>query len=174
MERAAKRFRRSTRSSRGAEEKQAAEFQWFKDVSFTKRLETIVGWCASKGIEVSFGKKPGGTYHTSEKRITIVGRASPEKQVYMLLHECGHHLVGYTEEDERFGMGYPHLEDSAVNTTFHHKLACLEEEIEAWNRGWRLAKRLGLGLDRGDFDRVRLACLKSYVRWANGRWKFRP
>ena len=52
-----------------------------------------------------------------------------------------------------------------VKRTFHHRMSCLEEEIEAWHRGWKLAVRLGLSVTREEFDVVRLDCLKSYVRW---------
>jgi len=133
------------------------------------KLATVVDWCNFKGLRVVFGKVCGGTYITGEKVIKLAGRASPEKQLYMLLHECGHHLIGFDGEDERFGMGYPYAEDPNVNATFHHRIACLEEEIEAWHRGWKLAKRLHLQLERQTFDKVRLECLRSYIKWANGR-----
>jgi hypothetical protein len=133
------------------------------------KLAAVIDWCSSKNIKVRFGKSVGASYNAIEKTITMAGRTSPEKQLYMLLHECGHHLVGFDEDDERFGMGYPYVEDSKVNTTFHHRVACLEEEMEAWHRGWRLSKRLHLNLDRPAFDKVRLDCLRSYIKWANGR-----
>lgn len=133
------------------------------------KMSTVIDWCSSKNITVQFGKKPGGVYNAVDRTITIAGRAAPEKQLYMLLHECGHHLIGFDEMDERFGMGYPFVEDPVVNTTFHHRVACLEEEMEAWNRGWRLSKRLHLQLEREAFDKVRLDCLRSYIKWVNGR-----
>ena len=173
LERAGARLRRATRRGASSETKKVAEEKWLNDVGYIHRMDALIGWCSSKGISVSFGKKGGATYLTSEKTITMAGRMSPEKQFYYLLHECGHHLIGYTEEDERFGMGYPKHEDASVNTTFQHKMACLEEEIEAWNRGWKLAKRLNLNVDRESFDFVRLDCLRSYVKWANGRWSLK-
>jgi len=120
---------------------------------------------------VQFGKKPGGIYNAVEKSITIAGRTAPEKQLYMLLHECGHHLIGFDKCDERFGMGYPYVNDPQINATFQHRIACLEEEIEAWHRGWRLAKRLQLDLKRDQFDKVKLECLRTYIKWANSRTK---
>jgi len=170
LERASARLRRGSKRGTSAEVKRIAEEKWAADSGNILRLEVLIGWCGSKGLTVRFGKKKGATYLTSDKSISVAGRMSPGKQLCYLLHECGHHLIGYTEEDERFGMGYPKYEDSSVNTTFQHKMACLEEEIEAWNRGWKLAKRLGLNIDRESFDVIRLDCLRSYISWANGRW----
>jgi len=168
-DRAWARFKRSTRKRKSKAQKSLAEQQWFLDAMCIDKLAAVVDWCSSKGISVKFGKKPGGIYNAIEKSITIAGRTAPEKQLYMLLHECGHHLVGFDEHDERFGMGYPYVADSDVNTSFHHRVACLEEEMEAWHRGWRLSKRLHLNLERERFDKVRLDCLRSYIKWANGR-----
>lgn len=166
-ERAWNKHKRCARSPKS--KRDVSEAQWYRDVLAITKLKSVVRWCASKSLVVNFGKRPGGTYDTFTRTIIIACRAAPEKQLYYLLHECGHHLIGFKEHDERFGMGYPKVDDPDHNGTFHHRFACLEEEIEAWNRGWRLAKRLRLRLSRQDFDKVRLECLKSYVRWANGR-----
>lgn len=169
IERACSRLRRSSRRGVNQERKQLAQAQWLSDITAIQQLEVLVDWCHQKGIRISFEKKEGATYYTAEKRVSVAGRMSPEKQLCMLLHECGHHLIGFVDGDDRFGMGYPHVGDDDVNTTFHHRLSCLEEEMEAWHRGWKLAGRLKLNLQRDVFDRVRLECLRSYVKWANGR-----
>lgn len=168
-DRAWARFKRSVRKGTSRKKKAAAEHQWYRDALHIDKMSTVIDWCSSKNITVQFGKKPGGVYNAVDRTITIAGRAAPEKQLYMLLHECGHHLIGFDEMDERFGMGYPFVEDPVVNTTFHHRVACLEEEMEAWNRGWRLSKRLHLQLEREAFDKIRLDCLRSYIKWVNGR-----
>lgn len=168
-DRAWARFKRSVPKGTSNKKKAYAENQWYRDALHIDKISTVIDWCAFKGIKVQFGKKSGGMYNTEDKSITLACRAAPEKQLYMLLHECGHHLIGFVEKDERFGMGYPYIQDPKVNTTFQHRLACLEEEIEAWNRGWRLSKRLRINLDRKYFDVVRLSCIRSYIKWANGR-----
>ena len=168
-DRAWARFKRCVRKGTSRKKKAAAEHQWYRDALHIDKMGAVIDWCSSKGIAVQFGKKPGGMYNAIDKTITIACRAAPEKQLYMLLHECGHHLIGFDEADERFGMGYPYVEDPQINTTFHHRVACLEEEMEAWQRGWRLSKRLHLNLEREQFDKVRLDCLRSYIKWVNGR-----
>jgi hypothetical protein len=142
------------------------ENQWVCDLLHINHLDTVVLWAASKGITVLFAKREHGVYDPHNKVVTITARANPEKQLYYLLHECGHHLIGMEELHVRFGMGYPRGNDPAVNRTFHHKVSCLEEELEAWHRGWKLSQRLGLNLDRAAFDQVRLECIRTYVKWA--------
>ena len=165
-QRAWARFCRATRrlSARDKKRQAVLELTWAKDVMSISDLASLVEWCGTRCIRVEFAKKPLGSYSTAEKVMTISSRLSPLGQVVVLLHECGHHLCGGADHHDRFGMGYPQTEP-AVKRTFHHRMSCLEEEIEAWHRGWKLAVRLGLNVSREDFDKVRLDCLKSYVRW---------
>jgi hypothetical protein len=160
------RLRRATGDGRPT---RSSEKKWAVDAYAIDDIERVVGWCDSRGIEVLFGRRSGGVYDEAAKKIIISAHAPPRKQLVYLLHECGHHLVSAAGvEDDRFKMGY----SSAVGAgdrTFVHKLAVLEEEFEAWHRGWRLAKRLELTLSREEFDTTRLECLKSYIRWTNRR-----
>jgi hypothetical protein len=141
-----------------------ANTRWYRESRAIEDLVHLVAWCGERGLEVDFAKRSMGVYHLDDKKITISCRLSPERQVAILLHECGHHLVGREEQHDRFGMGYPQTEPE-VTKTFHHRVACLEEEMEAWHRGWKLACRLGLKCDRALFDEVRLQCIRSYVKW---------
>lgn len=138
---------------------------WALDVLAISDLESLVSWCSSKKLKVAFVKKVGATYYPNSKEVLVSSRLSPPRQVAFLIHECGHHLIGMKEHSERFGMGYPQT-DPEVTKTFHHRVSCLEEEMEAWHRGWKLAGRLGLSISREFFDEVRLECLRSYIKWS--------
>lgn len=140
------------------------ELEWALDVLAISDLGTIIEWCKEKKLKVLFAKKSNGTYHSQSKEIFISSRLSPRHQVIVLLHECGHHLIGVNDDHDRFGMGYPQS-DPEVTKTFHHRVSCLEEEMEAWHRGWKLAKRLSLTIDRDTFDTMRLKCIRSYIKW---------
>ena len=142
----------------------AAERRWYLEVVAIANLELLIGWCASKGIAVAFGKKQNANYDPANKRIVVSCHALPERQLMYMLHECGHHLIGMKEHHQRFGMGYPQS-DPAVTRTFLHRVSCLEEELEAWHRGWKLSQRIGLSLSRESFDRIRLECIRSYIKW---------
>lgn len=167
-ERSWARLRRAT--GRGRPSKRV-EGLWAADQYAISDMETVVGWCVARGVTVCFGKRSGGVYDESLRRIVLSAHAPARKQLVYLLHECGHHLVSSSGgEDDRFKMGYS-APSPDVEHTFVHKLAVLEEEIEAWQRGWRLARRLALSLTRAEFDSIRLECLKSYVQWTNRRSK---
>lgn len=142
-----------------------ATSRWDHDVVHIGALETLVDWCNQRGIEVIFCRRQGGIYYPEDKRIKINGRLRPEKQVFFLLHECGHHLIGDKEKHERFGMGYPQ-DDPDVKRTFHHRCDIVDEEFEAWYRGFKLARRLKLRINKQRFDRTRSEMLKSYFKWA--------
>jgi hypothetical protein len=166
-ERAWARHTRVVSSLRAREKDKLAEAErkWFSDVLSISDLEKLVGWCGERCIDVEFVKKSLGIYIHGEKEIKISSRLKPLNQVAVLLHECGHHLVGLDDRHDRFGMGYPQT-DPEVTRTFHHRLACLEEELEAWHRGWKLSQRLELNIPREEFDRVRLDCVRSYIKWS--------
>lgn len=160
------RFQRQVRRETIRAPKRGAETQWFRDMLYIEKVATVVSWCSSKGIVVNMAKKANGAYEPGSKVVTLSSRASPEKMFHYILHECGHHLIGMEEHHERFGKGYPRGGEPRAANNFEHRLACLEEEMEAWQRGWRLAKRLRIEADREEFDRTRSDCLRSYIAWA--------
>jgi len=133
---------------------------------FITGLRVVVEWCGARALSVKFQNQWGGMYDPIDKEVTISVRAPLHEQLYFLLHECGHHLIGPKERHQRYGMGYANMTPWAGNTN-HHKLDVLEEEFEAWHRGWRLGIRLGV-LNKGDkeaYDKIRVKMLKTYVRW---------
>lgn len=162
----ARAWTRYARARDEGEDRDLCELKQTIDTLAIQDIEKLVAWCADRSIKVSFGKKENGVYETETKEMIISCRAHPAKQVIYLLHECGHHLIGMKEHHDRFGMGYPKVNDPNAVKTNAHRISCLEEEIEAWHRGWRLATRLSLNATREDYDVVRLVCLKSYIRWA--------
>lgn len=139
------------------------------DLRAIKGLEATIDWCTARGLTVIFNGRRGGTYYSTTKRITISNLASPRQQLHNLLHECGHHLIGQKHKrTERFGMGYGAGSEKWHTGTQHHVIDILDEEFEAWARGWKLGKKLGSlsDSDRPAFDKRRVWCLTSYVRWA--------
>lgn len=136
------------------------------ELTVIRSLATLIDWCEKRGLTVLFGKHENGTYDEYYKTIVIAANAHPEKQVFYLLHECGHHLVfSHPGNPNRFEMGYPQT-DKEVTRKFQHRLACLEEEMEAWQRGRNLAKKLKLKFNEDNLESLRIHCLGSYVRWA--------
>lgn len=154
-------------------DKGVVETTYAADMYAISDLEALIAWCDGRKITVDFVKKASATFIPSSLTIKMSSRMSPRRQVVLLLHECGHHLIGMHDHHERFGAGYPRGGEEEWSRTFHHRVACLDEEMEAWHRGWKLVKRLGLSVDRGFYDEVRLECIRSYIQWTlrPGQWK---
>lgn len=139
--------------------------RWSSDILHIRCLETLVNWCDKRKITIEFSTSNTGLFLTDENKIIVNSRVSPESQVYCLLHECGHYLVGAKKIHERFGMGYS-ITDEKVKKTFHHRCDIIDEEYEAWSRGWNLSKRLAMLLDKQRFDKAKVRALRSYFKWA--------
>ena len=103
------------------------------------------------------------------KIIKIYSLNGVESRLFALLHECGHALI--RRNHDSFKAKYPaHAEHDGDRRkeSAAFRLSTLEEEIDAWKRGWNLAKRLGLSIDRGAWDKQRTKFLMTYVVWAAG------
>ena len=140
-----------------------------RDIVSIQGIHLVVDWAASKSIGVDFtNRKCGGLYDGEHKIIIINSRMSYEKQLFVLLHECGHVLVGAQayHETSRWRMGYPSASDPVLSKKFVHRCAVVEEEFEAWHRGKKLAKKLGVTLDEDKFDHAKVEFLKTYMKWA--------
>lgn len=141
-----------------------AAARWTQDTAAIEDLERIVRWCRRKGIEVRFSGTRSSMYSPLNRRINMSSRLRPTKQVAVLLHECGHSLVTDGSNNDRFGMGYSQA-DRRTWRTLEHRFTILDEEMEAWRRGWNLSRRLGLSITKDVFNAVRFDCLKSYLHW---------
>lgn len=168
-QRAWDRLRRAAKKSAEGKPSPEQEAAWAADWAAIDDMSKVVDWCKIRCLTVEFNRvEPGsaGVLDTGTNTITVSSRATAQKQLITLLHECGHYLLRDKANEDRFKMGYAMHHDETVTKTFAHKLACVEEEFEAWHRGWKLAQRLGLSLTRDAFDDLRLACLKSYIKWS--------
>lgn len=136
------------------------------DVLSIHGLNVLNEWCQERAIELLFIREANGTWCHERRTVFVTNTASPEYQLIIALHECGHAVVETMESQEfidRYGNGY--LAAPEDDTPFAHRIECLSEEFEAWNRGWELAKELELFVDRTAFITCRNRCLKNYVRW---------
>ena len=118
-----------------------------------------------KKHRVVFDAKPNAAYVGDEKLFRINGRTNLKQQLFMLLHECGHYLIGYPESHERFGHGYP-ASDPGEKRQFLHRVDVVDEEMEAWHRGRRLASRLKIKIDLVEYNKLRAQMLKTHLKWA--------
>jgi predicted Zn-ribbon and HTH transcriptional regulator len=132
-----------------------------KDLTHNKKLKKIADWCDTKGINLQFSGK-ACAFEFDDNTINVNVRCTPETQVYSLLHECGHALIG--ETNKKFDNGY-NTKDPNMLKSLVHRTDVLYEECEAWHRGYKLSQRLGIKLNKKAFDVYKTQCLKTYVKW---------
>lgn len=162
----AKSWNRAARAVKRGKPQQETLARFSAECASIAAIEKVVDWCASRGYKVVLTKVATGLFVQENKTIKLNHSLLPEKMLFILLHECGHLLIGSSEKTERFSMGYHMQEDKDVNETFHHKCDIVEEEYEAWHRGYKLSKRLKLFIDKQRYDSVRVEMLRSYMEWA--------
>lgn len=119
-------------------------------------------YCFNKGIEVI----PSNvwSYDHSERVITEVWRGRPTKAwVYTMLHELGHAI---NRSKKSFSYKSWRISELGESITID-KVATVQimrEEIEAWETGLKLAKRLEIEINQKDFDRYASNCLMKYMK----------
>jgi hypothetical protein len=161
------RSRAAARLEKGiAAGKATAPATYARDIHAIDRLVVMVDWCTKKRLMVTFRNQSGAQYERDKKLITVNGRLAPEKQLHVLMHECGHHLIGIPSPEERFGQGYQQADNADLKRTTLHRIDVLDEELEAWARGLKLAKRLHIAVDIDRYNRTRSEYIKTYLLWA--------
>jgi len=138
------------------------------DINVINGLKTIIEWCESRRIIVKFtNRRSAGSYHNDNKIIYINSTQKLEKQLFVLLHECGHLLIDDPSETTvfRFRHGY-YEKNPKLRRKFIHRCAIVEEELEAWHRGRKLASKLGIIIDEYSYDTLKGNFVKTYMKWA--------
>lgn len=119
-------------------------------------------YCFNKGIEVV----PSNlwSYDHSERVITEVWRGKPSKSwVYTMLHELGHALTHKTKTYSYRTWRIAELGENSAKDKVS-AVQIMREEIEAWESGFKLAKRLNIVVDKKDYDKYASNCLYRYMK----------
>jgi Zn-dependent peptidase ImmA (M78 family) len=153
--------RRRVASARGTE----TDARNARDHKAIDSIAIIVDWCTNKGLAVVFDSKRLGGYDPNTKQVRCNSRHRPEAQLFLLLHECGHFLIG-DKGHEKFSLVEEAENDPNVKRMLAHRVDVISEELEAWNRGRSLARRLKIRIKKREWDRFRARCLKGYIKWA--------
>ena len=126
----------------------------------------VEAWLVKKGFDLTYSKSADNELDWDRKRINIRPIKDKEEMFYTLLHECGHILVetndkgfkdNYKTKDFRDWHKMVATRDSAL------KVSILADEMEAWNRGRRLAKRLNLRLNEKKYKKIAGFCVWAYA-----------
>ena len=130
-----------------------------KDKEF-KKLEK---WIKSHGYTVRFSRIDEVNY--TDKEITLCGQKNKDKMIYSLLHECGHIIVSdkksYNKNYKILNKGYL---DGRHTKGLLYKYKQLREEIQAWEKGFKLSKKLGININKEDYDKYASVCFNTYTK----------
>lgn len=148
----------------------------FKKQLFEGSLERLCDWATKKGWITEFSHTGDDEMEPGNKMIYVNTRQGVEKQLYSMLHECGHVLV--QSNLKTYYKKYPATARARFldvgrmrkfEKTKKYKIDTISEEIEAWERGKKLAKRLNLYIDKDNYSKLMSECVFSYIEWAAGK-----
>lgn len=160
------RIRRDASLAVGRDPEQTTK-KWKEDLRFIRALSKTIDWCTEHRVTVEFSGRSSGSYDPATGTVTVNHKSSPMNQLFVLLHELGHFMVACTEKGQRFSKGYRNVNPKLIGSNVN-RLDILDEEFEAWGRGWSLGEHLNIlkKEDRKTFDRIRVNSLKEYLRWS--------
>lgn len=128
------------------------------------QFSMLASWLVTKGYSVSSSPELEDQLDFESKTISINSRQHAENRYYTLIHECGHLLISYSSEQfQEDHPVYAFSGDIKTSRSKAYQVSLVAEEIEAWKRGRRLAKRLGLHVDDAKFDKIMTNCVMSYI-----------
>lgn len=126
-------------------------------------IEKLTTFCSQHSWSVVYSHKKENMFQN--KVITLYAHSRIEIRYYIFLHEIGHAWL--RECDFTFAERYPELVRQPLRyATATYKIAKVQEEIEAWEVGKKLALNLGLRINETKFEKIRAECLTSYMYWA--------
>ena len=135
-------------------------------MTFKESFDILESWLESKGYFVSLETDAEDAVYYNCKQVSLNSRNHIEKRLYILLHECGHILIDNGKRDRLFSLSKTTEAIMGKRESRKRRVAVLSEEVEAWKRGERLARRLGININAKKFDNIRADAIISYVEWA--------
>jgi len=134
-------------------------------IDFDYQFQIVENWLFNRDYVITqfTGAEDSVCYNTRE--VLINTRKHVESRFYTLLHECGHILIN-DNRDRLYKLSRETQAHWGKKPARSRRIAVLSEEVEAWKRGERLAKKLGLKINERKFDTARTNALMSYVEWA--------
>lgn len=143
-----------------------------KDEDLPCYLNSLVVWAEDRGYFVHFEKNGDNCMCSMSKIIEINSSAPLRHQVYCLLHECGHVAIAENgsfwayEKRPRYHYGKPPSEEQDKKAKEIYRVYTVIEEAEAWKRGYNLAHRLGIPVEKDEWEEEMLDALGKYIDWA--------
>jgi hypothetical protein len=136
-----------------------------KRINWRKQIAVLEKYVASKGWHVKYLDTVKNDWADwSKKTISLKSRVNKEVLFYVFLHELGHMLL--FQNNRSYSSKYKEVFDEFTGGAKPISLARIEEELDAWRTGFRLAQRLKLKVDRRNFEKTKAKYAMTYITWA--------
>ena len=132
------------------------------------RFSTIEEWVNRKGYYVETSSTCQDEVCFNTKKIIINSRQSSKNMLYSLLHEAGHILIDKNTKSflNRASIYPPIINDKRKKRSVKYRVSLISEELEAWKRGFTLAKKLKVNIDKEDYFDQMNKNVWTYIKWA--------
>ena len=135
-----------------------------REVAAMKKLHL---WLLKRGFTLRYGGKTNEVCFTT-KQVTLQRSLAKHAKIATLLHECGHVLVYLnrqkTKQTSIAGLTWDEWWKTKPKSK-HAKLLMMQEEFLAWERGYRLGRRMNVNLPTVLKWNVQTRALMSYCRF---------
>lgn len=126
-------------------------------------FKRINRWVDDKGYTIRFGTSDYVDYDQKEV-VLYKNKNSAKSIVYTSLHECGHIVIGHRKsyfKDYKAIVRADSVDGRHYRSNLY-KYKKIKEEISAWEEGYRLANKLGIKIDKDDYDKFAAKNLVTY------------
>lgn len=128
---------------------------------YSKHFSKIENWVNSKKYNLRFGKSDYVDYENRE----VVLFKSQKNLIFSALHECGHVIIGSRRSyNKNFKSILKEEIDGRHANSNIYKYKKIKEEIDAWEEGYKLSKKLLLEIDKDEYDKYAAKCVATYIR----------
>lgn len=123
----------------------------------------VVNWAEDRGYFVDLEGNDNCICSQSKIIELDVNETDFEVKTYTLLHEAGHALIFSSPGKMRL-LSAKKREEKTL--TKQQSTRVVLEEAEAWKRGYRLGKRLGIPINDEKWEEEQADALTKYMKWA--------
>ena len=140
-------------------------------ILWEQQFEELEVWLIDKGFNLEVAHDVENYVVLENKIVCIRSRSPIEYRYYNLLHECGHILVSqdskqWKKDMPMYAQDPKVIRDGRRERGNLYKVSTIAEEIEAWKRGRRLAKKMEHHIDNKKYNKLMADCVFTYVEWA--------
>lgn len=136
-----------------------------QEIDWDKQLTKLIKWSNNKGYSVVFKKTEQDWVDLDKKEIVISSSHGDEVALYCLLHELGHIIL--IKDKRRYKHAYGIIWDSFSENSLTLRVTTLQEELDAWREGLKLAKSLKMKVQRRKYEIIKAKCIATYLPWAS-------